>query len=86
MDKAIGVKYISDFPAPFIVSKGKKHLAKTIAEYALQCGIPIVDEPELAESLFDFEIGEIITEDFYDIVAEIFVFLRNLNNGKVLRR
>lgn len=78
MDKAVGLKYVSDLPAPFVVSKGKNYLAEKIYEYAKENDIPVMNEPDLAESLFDLNAGDFITEDFYEIVAGIFAFLQKI--------
>jgi type III secretion system FlhB-like substrate exporter len=78
MEKAVAVKYTEELPAPFIVAKGKGYLAEKIKQIAENHNINIVCMPELVDSLIDIDIGNFIPEDYYRIIAEILVFVRNL--------
>ena len=78
MDKAVAVKYTSDLPAPFILAKGKGKLAAIIAEIAGKNGVEIINMPELADNLIELEAGSLIPEEYYEIVAELLVFVRDL--------
>jgi len=68
---AVAMRYIEDLPAPFIVAKGKHELARRILKIAEENGVEIVDEPELAEGLFEFNVGSFIPEEMYEIIAHI---------------
>jgi len=78
MEKAAAIQYTEDLPAPIVVAKGKGLLAKRIKEIALEQGIQIVDQPELADALVELPLGNLIPEEFYRIVAEILVFVRRV--------
>jgi len=78
MEKAAAIQYTEDLPAPIVLAKGKGLLAKRIKEIALQQGIKIVDQPELADALVELPLGSLIPEEFYRIVAEILVFVRRV--------
>ena len=78
MEKAAAIQYTEDLPAPIVVAKGKGLLAKRIKEIALEQGIQIVDQPELADALVELPLGSLIPEEFYRIVAEILIFVRRV--------
>ena len=79
MEKAAAIQYTEDLPAPIVLAKGKGLLAKRIKEIALEQGIQIVDQPELADALVELPLGSLIPEEFYRIVAEILVFVRRVS-------
>ena len=76
--KAIAVRYDESLPAPFIIAKGKGELAEAIKRIAEDHDIQIVQSSELAESLIELDVGSFIPEAYYAIIAEILVFVRNL--------
>ena len=75
MDKAVALKYTQELPAPFIVAKGKGELARKIKAIADTNGISIVEDQMLAEGLIELELGSFIPEEYYEIIAKIFVFV-----------
>ena len=79
MEKAAAIQYTEDLPAPMVIATGKGMLAKRIKEIALQEGIRIVDQPDLAEALVELPLGSLIPEHFYRIVAEILVYVRRIS-------
>jgi type III secretion system FlhB-like substrate exporter len=76
--KAVAVKYIDSLPAPFVSAKGKGEVALAIERIARAHGVNIVPNPELAESLIDIDIASFIPEMYYEIIAELLVFVRKL--------
>ncbi|MEE8590974.1 MAG: EscU/YscU/HrcU family type III secretion system export apparatus switch protein [Spirochaetia bacterium] len=78
MEKAAAIQYTGDLPAPIVLATGKGLLAKRIKEIALEQGIQIVDQPELADALVELPLGSLIPEEFYRIIAEILVFVRRV--------
>ena len=76
VEKAVAIKYAQDLPAPFILAKGKGALADRIKRIAQECGISLVAVPELTDALVEMEVGSLIPEEFYQIVAELLVFVR----------
>lgn len=74
MDRAVAIQYIPDLPAPFVVAKGKNHLAEKIVRYARENGIAIVPAAS-AEPLFDLDVGDLIPEEYFTLVAEILAFI-----------
>jgi len=80
---AVAVKYDeAEMVAPQIVAKGQRLFAQTIREFAEEFAIPIVQNPPLAWTLIEIDIGEEIPEDLYQAVAEILVFVYRLKREK----
>ena len=81
MEKAAAIQYNDDLPAPIVIAAGKGMLARRIKEIALEHGIEIVDQPDLADALVELPLGSLIPEQFYRIVAEILVYVRQVSEG-----
>ncbi len=65
--------------APTVVAKGQDLLAKRIREIATEAGVPIVENPTLARTLYrTVEIGMAIPPDLYKAVAEVLAFVFRL--------
>ena len=79
MEKAVAVHYSEELPAPIIVAKGKGELARRIRRIAEQHGVYLLARPELADALVELEVGSLIPEEFYRIIAEILVFVRSVS-------
>lgn len=76
---AVAVKYNeSEMVAPQIVAKGQRLFAQTIREFAEEAGVPIVQNPPLAWTLIEVDVGEEVPEELYQAVAEILVFVYKL--------
>ena len=80
MEKAVAVHYSEELPAPVIVAKGKGELARRIRRIAEQHGVHLLVRPELADALVELEVGSLIPEEFYRIIAEILVFVRSVSD------
>ena len=76
--KAVVVKYLKTMQAPFIVCKGKNRLADKIKRIAEENDVEIVRKDELAEHLYEFDPGDFIPEELYEVTAEILSFVYNL--------
>ena len=81
MDKAIAIKYNEALPAPLVVAKGKGELAKKIKKIANENGIYIKQDINLADNLIEIEIGSFIPEKYYEIMAQILVFIKMLERS-----
>jgi type III secretion system FlhB-like substrate exporter len=78
MEKAVAIHYNEDLPAPIILAKGRGELAGIIRRIAAKHGIRLAAMPELADSLIELEVGSLIPEEFYRIIAELLVYVRSL--------
>lgn len=81
---AVALKY--DPPAmeaPVVVAKGAGFVAEKIKEIAREHRVPVVENRELARSLYkSVEIGQAIPEALYRAVAEVLAFVYRMK-GKV---
>jgi len=74
--KAVALAYSkSEKNAPEVVAKGKGYLAEKIIELAKKSNIPILQNKELVDALFEVKVGEEIPENVYRAVAAILVYV-----------
>jgi flagellar biosynthetic protein FlhB len=73
---AVALKYDMDMEAPVVVAKGQNLLAQEIKEIARWQGIPMLENPPLAQALYrTVEVGHPIPAALYTAVAEILAFV-----------
>ncbi|MFA9461481.1 flagellar biosynthesis protein FlhB [Thiohalorhabdus methylotrophus] len=74
---AIALKYDrSEAPAPQVKAKGKDLMARRIRERAEETGVPVIRRVEVARVLYESaEIGDVIPEELYRIIAEILAWV-----------
>lgn len=77
--KVAAIKYEAGEVAPNLVAKGAGITADNILEQALESNIPIYQDEELVETLTKLELGDYIPEELYKVVAEIMVFVTDLD-------
>ena len=84
---AVALKYeMDDMSAPVLIAKGVDHLAFRIREIAREAGVPIVENPPLAQALHaGVEIDDVIPPEHYKAVAEIIGYVFRLK-GKMPAR
>jgi flagellar biosynthesis protein len=68
--------------APRVTAKGKNRMAEKIEALAREKGVPVMDIPHLAESLFEVDIGSEIPEEFYSVTAQILSFVYSLEEKR----
>jgi flagellar biosynthetic protein FlhB len=67
--------------APKVVAKGAGFVAERIKEIAQANRVPIVENRPLAQVLFKtVEVGQLIPERFYQVVADVLAFVYRLKN------
>jgi flagellar biosynthetic protein FlhB len=74
---AVALEYNPDsMAAPVVLAKGRNLLAQKIKREARWHGIPIVENPPLAQALYRAaEVGQAIPAKLYTAVAEILAFI-----------
>jgi flagellar biosynthesis protein len=78
--KAVSLKYEPPLhEAPFVTAKGQGIIAEKIIALAKEHHIPIKDDPDLVEVLYQLELEAQIPPAVYQVVAEIFAFIYLLN-------
>ena len=78
---AVALEYhLETMRAPVVVAKGQNWLAQRIRQVAERHGVPIVENPPLAQALYkSCEIGSEIPVALYRVVAEILAYIFRLN-------
>ncbi|MEY8518771.1 EscU/YscU/HrcU family type III secretion system export apparatus switch protein [Lachnospiraceae bacterium 29-84] len=76
---AIALAYNPGDAAPKIIATGKGYLAERIIEKAKEEHIPFYQDNKLADTLSKLEIGDMIPPELYDVVAEILVFVDDMD-------
>jgi len=66
-------------PAPRVTARGRGAAAEKIIALARKHGVPIKEDPALAQILSRLDIDEQIPVEVYKAVAEILVFVYSLN-------
>lgn len=79
---AVALKYEKDYDAPKVVATGKGLLAEKIISKAAESDVPVYQDENLAKSLSSLEIGDSIPPELYEVVAEILVFVDNMDRLK----
>ncbi len=80
--QAIAIQYNPDEVAPKILASGTGIIADKIIEKAKSSDVPLYEDNKLANTLSKLDIGEYIPPELYSIVAEILVFVNNLDKIK----
>lgn len=82
---AVALRYeLEASAAPRVVAKGKNYLALRIRQKAIEHQVPIVENPPLAQALYQsVEVGQEIPPHLYRAVAEILAYIFRLMHGKL---
>jgi flagellar biosynthesis protein len=79
---AVALGYRPDEPAPKIIATGKGYLADKIIKSADENHIPVHQDEKLAGTLSKLDIGDYIPPELYEVVAEVLVFVDNMDHIK----
>ena len=80
--KAVALKYSEEMTAPQVVATGQGTLAEKIIAMAEQNGVLLKEDPVLVDALSQLDVGQDIPPELYKVVAEILVFLMNMDKKK----
>ena len=80
--QAIALEYDPSEEAPRVIASGKGALAERIIEKAKEADVPVHRDDKLAETLSRLEIGDMIPPELYEVVAEILVFVDDMDRLK----
>ncbi|GAC1404462.1 MAG: flagellar biosynthesis protein FlhB [Candidatus Velthaea sp.] len=70
--------------APVLIAKGADLMAKRIREVAIEHGIPIMENPPLARTLYDkVQLDSPIPPTMYSAVAQVIAFVYKLKNRTI---
>lgn len=79
---AVALAYNPEDAAPKILATGKGMVAEKIIEKAKEENVPFYKDNKLAETLSKLEIGDMIPPELYEVVAEILVFVDDMDRIK----
>jgi flagellar biosynthesis protein len=73
---SVALEYVPGEEAPKIIASGKGVLAEKRAKEA---DVPVYEDSKLANTLSKLEIGDMIPPELYSVVAEILVFVDDMD-------
>ena len=76
---AVALSYEAGDDAPKILASGKGAMAQRIIDAAKEHDVPFYKDDKLAETLSKLEIGDAIPPYFYEVVAQILVFVDGMD-------
>uniref|UniRef100_UPI0040569ECB EscU/YscU/HrcU family type III secretion system export apparatus switch protein n=1 Tax=Agathobacter sp. TaxID=2021311 RepID=UPI0040569ECB len=79
---AVALAYEPGDTAPKILATGKGELADRIIEKAKESNVPLYKDNKLADTLSRLKIGDAIPPELYGVVAEILVFVDDMDRMK----
>ena len=79
---AIALSYEPGDQAPKIIASGKGLIAEQIIEKSKEANVPVHQDNKLANTLAKLEIGDMIPPELYEVVAEILVFVDDMDRLK----
>ena len=66
--------------APMVTAKGQDNIALRIREIATENGVPLIENKPLARALYaEVEIGDVIPEKYYEVMAIVLAEVYRLN-------
>jgi len=77
--KAVALKYTPEEHAPKVIATGKGYVAQKIMENAQAYNVPTYKDKSLVEELTKLNLGDNIPQDLYQAVAQVLVFINNLD-------
>lgn len=80
--KAVALTYDPDHSAPQVVASGKGALAERIIEKAKEADVATYQDENLTDTLMKLEIGDMIPQELYGVVAEILVYVDRMDKIK----
>lgn len=85
---AAAVRYDGSLPAPLVAITGRGEMARKITEAAVRYGVPLVDGKDIADRLVFLEAGDLVPEELYEPIAEIFAFVMQIdeNMGRLIEK
>ena len=79
---AVAISYEPGEASPKILATGKGKVAEKIIETAKENKVPTYKDNKLASTLSKLQIGDMIPPELYEVVAEILVFVDDMDRMK----
>ena len=85
--RAVALRYDTDTDiAPKVLAKGAGIIAEKIIEGAAENEIAVHEDAALVEDLTRLDVGENIPPELYDVVAQILVFISDLDRRETAKK
>jgi len=81
--KAVALNYNPNEHAPKVVAKGAGVVAEKILENRQD--VPVYKDAKLVEELTKMDLGEHIPPDLYEVVAQVLIFISDLDKMEQIR-
>ena len=78
----MAIAYEPGDAVPKILAAGKGQVAEKIIEKAKETNVPTYKDNKLADTLSKLRIGDAIPPELYEVVAEILVFVDDMDRMK----
>jgi len=69
--------------SPKVIASGRGHVAEKILAAAQAAGVPVREDPELAEALGGLALGQDVPEDMWLAVAEVLAWAYELESKAI---
>ncbi len=79
---AVALSYEPSEGAPKIVASGEGYVADKIISTAQENDVPLYEDSRLAKTLLKLDLGDYIPEELYGVVAEILVYVDDMDRIK----
>jgi len=81
---AVALRYDhATMATPLVVAKGKNYLALRIRQLAIENGVPLIENPPLAQALYkSVDVGKEIPAHLYRAVAEVLAYIYRLTHSR----
>ncbi len=77
--QAVAIKYDDTMIAPKVVASGEGKVAERIEALAIENKVHVVQDEKLVKELTRVDIGENIPPDLYEVVAQLLVFIGDVD-------
>jgi len=77
--EAVALEYQPDIDAPTVVAAGRGLVAENIIKKAEEAGVPIHTDADLAQALNMLKIGQEIPPELYNVVAQVLLYIKEVD-------
>ncbi len=79
LKQAVAIKYDETMIAPKVVASGQGKVAERIEALAVENKVHVVQDEKLVKELTRVDIGDNIPPDLYEVVAQLLVFIGDVD-------
>lgn len=78
--KAAALSYKEGQEAPIVTALGRGETAERIIKTAMENDVPIFENENLVSTLIHLDLGQQIPQELFSVVAEVLVFISDIEN------